>query len=192
MKTIVVAAVLMWLTMPGCVADTVVLNFDGAANGSGSYRYLSGNAYGGLYWGSPSSYGRWAAWDYFHSTYVMNMNTTNLLWFEFPEPVTFTGADFARFPMSAGPEEDAKQVRFLDDQGNASEWLDIGSSWTFLAADFTNSRRIYVERTGGNWFAMDNLTYTTTNAVPEPSSALLALSAVVPALGIAGARRRRA
>ena len=113
--------------------------------------------------------------------YVVNSFGPNNLSFSFPLPVDFNGAWFAE---AFGAIEDyrATQVRFRDDQGNTSAWLDILSTPQFLQANFNGATTIYVERQGGagtsypilgngRWYTMDDVTYNA--SVPEPSTLLL-------------------
>jgi hypothetical protein len=84
-------------------------------------------------------------------------------------------------------------VRVHDDLGNFSGWLDLTVAPTFLAAGFSGSTTIYVERRGGvgyppfgeaRWYSMDDITY---EAVPEPASVLLLGSGLI---GLTRLRRR--
>lgn len=99
-------------------------------------------------------------------------------------PVTFTGASFAA-PIPDLIWGKATQIRFHDDLGNYSAWLNVTTTPTFLTAGFVGSTTVFVEYngTGPQQYTMDDVTF---EAVPEPAS-MFALGAGVLAI----ARRRR-
>ncbi len=183
--------------MVGASYATVV-DFEGATPGS-----LTGTGYAGLTWGTSSDdsmfglTGDWCVYDvsgyatpHSGSKYVFNWYGPNNLWLAFSSPVVFNGAWFA----TTNATTSASQVRVRDDD-ETSDWLSITGTPQFLAADFTNSTTIWVERSGnyvgglGNalWFSMDDITYNEALHVPEPATMLLLGLGLV---GLAGFRRK--
>jgi len=121
--------------------------------------------------------------------YIVNAWGGDQMSFGFSSPVIFDGAWFAAPNISTY----ATQVRFYDDLGHVSNWLDIGSDPQFLSANFPGASTISVERRGGLagengslWFTMDDVTYNAA-PVPEPTTMLLLGSGL---LGLWGARKK--
>lgn len=104
------------------------------------------------------------------SGYVINGHGVPDLWFEFSAPVRFNGAWFAS-PKDNGLA--AQKVRLVDDLGQTSVWLELTHSPQYLEANFSNSKKIYVQprgiydgvETNGGWYALDDITY---ESIPAP------------------------
>jgi hypothetical protein len=148
-----------------------VVNFDDLPE---TY-HLYGSNYAGITWGyshlSGDIYGGFSKPPYDYSiphsypNYVSNGYGVNNLSFTFSNKVNFQGAWFAK---TATSDPDTK-VRFIDNHGNHSDWLTLGSTPQYLSADFKSSKTIYVERTAtkdiygvgakSNWYSMDDVTY---------------------------------
>ena len=172
----------------GCLPASVfavVVNFDDLPNGPVPVGYQ------GLTWGTSSDHavpGQTGSFTVSNSlsyatphsapNYVYNSYGPDNLWFSFAGPVSFSGAWFAN--AGATPGHKAEEVRFRDDLGNLSAWLNLSDAPQFLDASFSGSTTVYVERRGGvggsetlgdgRWYTMDDVTY---DAVPEPSTILL-------------------
>jgi hypothetical protein len=167
------------------IANATVITFDDLNQG------LVPSDYAGLSWGTSTLSQPYADFTSFSvssnlsystprsaSNYVLNGYGVPDLWFEFIAPVNFNGAWFAAPFINMYP---AQKVRFIDDLGQASEWLNLTNSPQYLVADFLGSKTIYVQPTGvfsgiemhGGWYTMDDITYTEITPVPEPSTILL-------------------
>ncbi len=146
------AAVIAALFVVG-TAQATVIGFDDL----GSYVDVPAG-YAGLTWGSSTigarenNTGVFTTWDNAgyataHSApnYVFNRFGADKLWFAFPSPVSFDGAWFG---TAFGAGNPAAQVRMTDDVGHVSAWLTLSSTPQFLAANFSGSTTIWVERAG--------------------------------------------
>ncbi|MGC8863060.1 MAG: hypothetical protein ACP5R5_09845 [Armatimonadota bacterium] len=165
--------------------------------------------YAGLTWGTssldavPGTTGYWQVRnDSSYATpaspvnYVNNAYGPDQLWFSFPGPTFFNGAWFA--PAFALPDARATQVRFTDDLGHISPWLDLTPAPQYLAANFPGATTVYVERRGGTdnalfgkarWYTMDDVTYGQCD-VPEAGSLVLAITGGLPLAGLVIRRNR--
>jgi len=202
MKNLYILLLACFMLMAAGTAQAVVINFDDLPLSQASVP----NNYAGLTWGTvPVNYngsiytGEFVTWnDTGYSTphssqnYVYNQYGPDSLWFKFSTPVNFNGAWFAL----ANTDESATEVRFLDDLGDSSDWLDLTNTSQFLAANFAGAQTIYVERrgkTGMNlpdymqYYTMDDITYNESSPVPEPSTFIL----LGAGLGAVGFMRRR-
>jgi len=181
------------------LANNIVINFDDLTAGAVP------TGYQGLTWGtstdSPSIGGATGYWDVTSNTFfvtphsgpndVHNAYAVDNLWFSFPGPVDFEGAWFSKFNLGG---ISASQVRFTDNLGHTSAWLDLTTTPQFLSANFVGAATITVERLAPVGisipnYAMDDITYDTT-AVPEPTSLLL-LGTGLGGLALAAWRRRK-
>jgi hypothetical protein len=180
-------------------AVATVINFDDLEIG----KHVPAG-YGGLTWGftyvdtANGNMGYWVTNDpdipnyaIPHSTpiYVVNAWGGDQLYFRFSSPVFFIGAWFAAPNILTN----ATQVRFYDDLGHQSNWLDIDLNPQFLSANFSGATTVWVERRGGTpgdngslWFTMDDVTYNA--VVPEPTTMLLLGSGLI---GLAGYGRKK-
>ena len=192
----------LWATISAvflaAVSQAYVVNFDDLA----PFTSLDNTTYAGVYFGSSSDNatvdagffvvynGTDYATPHSGSNYIFDGYGPNNLYFDFGTPVSFQGAWFSS-TFGLGPEDEATKVRFHDDLGNTSDWLDLSDTPQFLAANFSGSTTVYVERSGGpnasQWYAMDDLTYNggAQPPVPEPAT-LLALG-----LGASAVLRKR-
>lgn len=158
-----------------------VIDFDDLSHG------LVPVGYAGLTWGTSILARPDADTTSFHASnnttystphslpnYILNGYGVPDLWFEFPSPVIFNGAWMA-FPRNN--IFSAQKVRFVDDSGLTSNWLELTDSPQFLEANFYGSKRIYVQPIGrysgvqatggwggdgwvnGGWYTMDDITY---------------------------------
>ena len=176
LKGILGLLILMGGTMS---ADATIINFDDLEQASVP------DGYAGLTWGSsilsrPSadSTSFYVNADQSYATphsspnYVLNGYGVPDLWFEFPSAVNFKGAWFATAQNNAQNDPQinklaAQRVRLVDDLGQTSAWLELTEAPQYLAADFPNSKRIYVQPAGvydgnaslGGWYTMDDISY---------------------------------
>lgn len=94
------------------------------------------------------------------------------LWFEFPAPVSFNGAWFA---VPKNNSFAAQKIRFVDDLGQTSSWLELTEATQYLSANFSGSTKIYVQptliingiQTDGGWYTMDDIQY---ESISNPST----------------------
>lgn len=197
MRTIKLWATISALLM-AAVSQAYVVTFDDLA----PFTSLDNATYAGVYFGSSSQdstidtgffvvyNGSDYAAAHSGSNYIFDGYGPNNLYFDFGGPVDFQGAWFSS-TFGLGAEDEATKVRFHDDLGNVSNWLDLSDTSQYLDASFSGSTRVYVERAGGpnasQWYAMDDLTYNGGKQppVPEPAT-LISLS-----LGAAAILRKR-
>jgi len=167
-------------------AKATVINFDSFTSGS-----AVPSDYAGLTWGTSidstiaNQTGYWSVYNntsysipHSSQNYVYNTYGPDNLWFQFSTPVTFDGAWFTE-AFGVG-EYQATEVRFTDDLGDATGWLDLNNTPQFLAANFIGATTIYVQRQGASGagsplvYTMDDITFEANSApVPEPSTFLL-------------------
>jgi hypothetical protein len=196
MKKILVSVVTCYMLVFVGLAEAVIINFDDLPGGTALSNYA------GLTWGSSTidSYNGNSSWfevydsaaystPHSGSNYVFPTWGGDLLYFEFASAVTFNGAWFATVVNTLGS---ADEVRFRDNLGNVSAWLDISATPQYLMADFIGSETIFIERQGGpntaQWYSMDDVTYNSTAVVPEPTTFILLGSGFA---GLAFVARRR-
>lgn len=169
-----------WLLALGNASATVV-NFDDLPAG------LVPDGYAGLTWGTSTlsqPYAESASFSVYgsltystpHSApkFILNNYGVPDLWFAFPFPVNFKGAWVAA-PLNNSLA--AQKIRFVDDRGQTTDWLDLTSTPQYLAANFNDSKKIFVQPTGiyagvpsnGGWYAMDDITY---DAISTPTRVL--------------------
>ncbi len=179
------------------VSSATVLDFENLSEG----HHLSDAPYGGITWGTSTddsfngSVGSFVASKITAgyamassgTTYLYNAWGVNRLSFTFDSgPTTFNGAYFAQVqgPLAWSI---ATKIRFSDDLGDQSSWLNLTEAPQYLSANFVGATTIYVEHDGGgpNEYTMDDVRFA--EPVPEPE--------MLPALGVgvfAVCRRRRA
>ena len=98
--------------------------------------------------------------------FVLNGYGVPDLWFQFAYPVNFHGAWLAA--PKANPLA-AQKVRFVDDTGHMSDWLQLSETPQYLSAEFSSSKIVYVQPRGvfggvesnGGWYTLDDITYST-------------------------------
>jgi hypothetical protein len=172
-KQSIVDVVIAFLTLFICIGpvEATVINFDDLPQG------LVPNGYAGLTWGTSILSRPYADSTSFavsnntvnstpHSSpnFVLNGYGVPDLWFEFPSPVSFNGAWFSAPKNNSNA---AQKIRFVDNLGHTSNWLTLSDTPQYLAANFTGSKRIYVQptlmisgsQTNGGWFNMDDILY---------------------------------
>lgn len=167
-----------------CAASAIVINFDDIV---ANPNFVVISDYQGITWGTSmenSNEGETGAWAILAAgSYAIPQSSPNILvniygannmWFRFPDPVNFVGAWFSQAGVNYCPE-----VRFRDDMGHSSAWLQVISTPQYLSADFFGSTQITVERRDNSnsnnplWYTMDDVIYNTTSPVPEPTTMLL-------------------
>lgn len=170
------------------ISNATVITFDDLNQG------LVPSGYSGLTWGTSTlsrPYADFTSFSvYSNQSYATANSSPNFvingygvpdLWFEFSGPVDFKGAWFAA-PLNNNFA--AQKVRFTDDLGQTSNWLSLTNTPQYLAADFLGAKTIYVQPAGvfygiesnGGWYTMDDIIYTETATVPEPSTILLLIA----------------
>ncbi len=171
-QVLLIAAIL--LKAAGSLSATVI-NFDDLDQGA-----VVPNNYAGLTWGTSTLSRPYADFTSFvvngnmdystpHSSpnFILNGYGVPDLWFEFPSPANFCGAWLAAPKIERFP---AQKVRFADDLGQTSVWLELTDTPQYLAANFSGSRKIYVQPAGvypggsggltdGGWYTMDDIAY---------------------------------
>ncbi len=181
------------------LANSTVISFDDLGQG------LVPDSYAGITWGTSTLSQPYADSTSFvvmnDPTYATPNSSPNFvingygvpdLWFEFSSPVTFQGAWFSS-PLNNGYA--AEKVRFVDNLGQTSQWLGLLDTPQFLAADFLNSTKIFIEpiltfsgtEINGGWYATDDITYNSSTPVPEPATILLLTAGLI---GIAVFRKK--
>lgn len=172
-KLIIADVVIALLILFNCIgpAYATIINFDELNQG------LVPNGYAGLAWGASTLSRPYADSTSFsvssntgystpHSSpnFILNGYGVPDLWFEFPSPVSFNGAWFA------APKNNslaAQKIRFVDDLGETSNWLELTDTPQYLVANFSGATKIYVQPTlifdgnqiNGGWYTIDDIQY---------------------------------
>jgi len=149
------------------------------------------NSYAGLTWGTSILSRPYADSTSFsvdsnpeystpHSSpnFILNGYGVPELWFEFPAPVSFNGAWFAAPKNNSFA---AQKIRFVDDLGHTSNWLELTNTPQYLSANFYGSKKIYVQPTlvfnvnqiNGGWYSMDDIQY---ESISSPSTHAFSIS----------------
>ena len=164
-------------------AATTVVDFDDLT-GSGQVA----DGYGGITWG-----GNWSFYDNAQSPYnpasgaerVYNYADRN---FSFDAPVVFGGAAFAGYGTAYGLSLVSFDLYYQGQLVATSGQLDDSGTPTFLSSGYNGLvDSVHVNGSGG-YFVMDDVTYSTAAAVPEPQNVALMLAG----LALVGGMARRA
>lgn len=178
-------------------AHAGVVTFDDLSAGGKLASMSKNNPYAGFTWSSSWYLGDTAVAGYDNGAhsgvdFVSNGFGVNNLGISSANPFNFTGAWFAT-PNTNGSKASWINITAYDSANQligSTGNVAIGSTFSFIAANFTNAARLNIARDKG-WFVMDDLSFNrgeTQGTVPEPGGiALLGLGAVL----LGGMRRLR-